>query len=327
MSPTDDTSQYVPPLHARRLKVFLCHARGDREEVEDLYGRLDNQGVQPWLDKRDIYAGEDWELAIRNAIRESDVVLVCLSPASVTHTGFVQKEIQIALDEAEKRPEGTIFIIPAKLKECTIPERLRKWQAIDISTAWGHQQLLRALWRRAAAFEKGVLFDSWSDTPVSLDELSRALLTELSRLTDRVVEIVRHRPQYIARAGSNVEYANGLNEVLAQETGDPRFDTDVTVLDESRVYLAHPSYRANVGKSHDAVWSGSVSPKFSEWFFTHVAEMERGMLSWIDNMADHLTPKRRLKRKTVASFRRVAVTPEIHWTVVIEGHELASGKK
>lgn len=327
MSLVDDTSQYVPPLHARRLKVFLCHARGDRTEVEDLYHRLDNQGVQPWLDKRDIYAGEEWEIAIRNAIRDTDVVLVCLSPASQTHTGYVQKEIQIALDEAEKRPEGTIFIIPAKLTECTIPDRLRKWHAIDISTADGYQQLLRALWRRAAAFEKGVLFDSWSDTPVSLDEFSRALLSELSRVTDRVVEIVRHRPDYIAHAGSNAQYAATLNDVLAPEAGDQKFDTDITVLDENRVYVAHPSYLGNVGKTHDSAWSGSVSPKFSEWFFTRVSEMERGMLSWIDNMADNLAPKRRLKRKTVVSFRRVAVTPEIHWTVVIEGHELAAGKK
>ena len=76
MSPTDDTSQYVPPLHARRLKVFLCHARGDREEVEDLYGRLDNQGVQPWLDKRDIYASSGSACTSRSS--EPSHVLVAM---------------------------------------------------------------------------------------------------------------------------------------------------------------------------------------------------------------------------------------------------------
>ena len=97
--------------------------------------------------------------------------------------------------------------------------------------------------------------------------------------------------------------------------------------DENRVYVAHPNWRANIGRSHDSVWSGSVDPKFSEWFFTKVTEMKFGKLSWIDNMADYLTTRKRLKRKTVVSFRSVAVSPEIRWTVAIEGHELASGRR
>jgi DNA polymerase sigma len=52
--------------------------------------------------------GEDWELMIRGAVRASDVVLVCLSRASVTICGFVQKEIKLALDVANEQPEGTV---------------------------------------------------------------------------------------------------------------------------------------------------------------------------------------------------------------------------
>jgi hypothetical protein len=40
---------------------------------------------------------------------------------------YYKKEIKFALDEAEKQPEGTIFLIPLKLEECDVPERLQRW--------------------------------------------------------------------------------------------------------------------------------------------------------------------------------------------------------
>ena len=35
----------------RPLKVFLCHARADRDPVRGLYTRLTKDGVDAWLDK------------------------------------------------------------------------------------------------------------------------------------------------------------------------------------------------------------------------------------------------------------------------------------
>jgi hypothetical protein len=74
-------------MDKRPLKVFLCHARADRDPVRALYSRLTKDGVDAWLDKaklhgersRTILPGQDWELEIRKAVREADVVVVCLS--------------------------------------------------------------------------------------------------------------------------------------------------------------------------------------------------------------------------------------------------------
>ena len=41
---------------------------------------------------------------------------------------YIQKEIKFALDVADEQPEGTIFLIPTKLEECDVPERLSQWQ-------------------------------------------------------------------------------------------------------------------------------------------------------------------------------------------------------
>jgi hypothetical protein len=64
-----------------------------------LYARLKADGVDAWLDKENIIAGQDWELEIRKAVRESDIVIVCLSK-QFSQKGYRQNEVRIALDEA-----------------------------------------------------------------------------------------------------------------------------------------------------------------------------------------------------------------------------------
>ena len=97
------------------LKVFLCHASGDKPPVRELYKRLVAEGVDAWLDQEKLLPGQDWRLEIPRAVQEADVVVICLSKKSITKEGYVQKEIKFALDIAEEKPEGTIFLIPAQI--------------------------------------------------------------------------------------------------------------------------------------------------------------------------------------------------------------------
>src|SRR4026208_66763 len=104
------------PEEKRPLKVFLCHASTDKPAVRELYLRLKKDGVDAWLDKEKLLPGQDWELEIRKAVRESEVVVVCLSK-QFNQAGFRQKEVRLALDTAMEKPEGEIFIIPARLED------------------------------------------------------------------------------------------------------------------------------------------------------------------------------------------------------------------
>jgi len=132
----------------RPLKVFLCHAHADREAVRTLYTRLTNDGVDAWLDKEKLLPGQDWELEIKKAVREADVVVVCLSK-QFNQAGFRQKEVRLALDTAMEKPEGEIFIIPARLEDCDNLESLRKWHWVDLFEDDGYEMLLRALKARS----------------------------------------------------------------------------------------------------------------------------------------------------------------------------------
>lgn len=129
----------------RRVTAFLCHSSEDKGVVRELYSRLMRIGVAPWLDEMDILPGAEWELEIRKAIRECDVVLACLSAKSVSKTGFVQKEIRFALDRADEKPPGTVYIIPVLLEACAVPERLARWQWVDLSELNGFDRLIDAI--------------------------------------------------------------------------------------------------------------------------------------------------------------------------------------
>ena len=85
----------------------------------------------PWLDEENLLPGQDWQREIPRAVRQSDAVIVCLSRGSINRAGYVQKEIKFALDVANEQPEDTIFLIPLKLEECEMPERLSRWQWVE----------------------------------------------------------------------------------------------------------------------------------------------------------------------------------------------------
>jgi len=81
------------------LKVFLCYAHNDHAAVHTLRKHLEKDGVDVWVDEERLLGGANWEHEIRKAVRENDVVVVCLSKQFAAG-GFHQKEVQIAFNEA-----------------------------------------------------------------------------------------------------------------------------------------------------------------------------------------------------------------------------------
>jgi len=89
--------------------------------------------------------GQEWEVEIAKAVQTSDVVIVCLSHKAINKSGFVQKEIRFALDKAEEKPEGTIFLIPVKFEDCDVPQRLQRWHWVNLFKEKGYQRLMSSL--------------------------------------------------------------------------------------------------------------------------------------------------------------------------------------
>jgi hypothetical protein len=128
------------------LRVFLCHSSRDKPAVRDLYNKLKRDGFKPWLDEVNLLPGQDWDRTIRAAVRGSDIVVVCMSPSSITKEGYIQKEIRLVLDVADEKPDGRVFIIPACLEPCEVPERLSRWQWVNLFEAKGYERLVAGLY-------------------------------------------------------------------------------------------------------------------------------------------------------------------------------------
>jgi hypothetical protein len=139
-------------LTQRLLHVFLCHATADKPQVRELYLRMKEDGFSPWLDEEELLPGEEWQAKIPAAVKASDVVVVCLSSRSVTKEGYVQREIKIAVDIAEEKVPGAIFVIPARLEDgFKVPSILSRWQWVDLFKKSGYSRLKLALRARADA--------------------------------------------------------------------------------------------------------------------------------------------------------------------------------
>jgi hypothetical protein len=134
----------------KALKIFLCHALEDKDRVFDLYQKLKKRGAAPWLDSEEILPGQEWNFEINKALDESDVILLCLSKRSVGKEGYVQREIRIALDRALEMPEGRVFLIPVRLEECSLPQRIISYQWVDLFVPGGMEKLIKSLNLRAA---------------------------------------------------------------------------------------------------------------------------------------------------------------------------------
>jgi formylglycine-generating enzyme required for sulfatase activity len=207
----------------RVLRVFLCHSSGDKPAVRELYQCLCAEGIDAWLDEEKLLPGQDWPLEIPKAVRASDVVIVCLSKKSVTKTGYVQKEIKFALDVADEQPEGAIFLIPARLEECDVPDRLSRWQWVNLYEARGQERLMRALRARAAELEASL---SQAQARVETPAPPPVRSSGLSRLTTAkaVTASSSQSTSSIDRAGLRRQLVEHFNK---EELRTLCFDLDV----------------------------------------------------------------------------------------------------
>jgi tetratricopeptide (TPR) repeat protein len=140
----------------RSLRVFLSYDHADIVPVRDLYNVLIREGFDVWFDEESLVPGQVRQLAIETAIRSSDAIIICLSQIAVNREGFVQKEYKFALDMALEKPEDRIFLIPLRLEECDLPNRLAHLQWVDIFNKNGYEKLIKALAVRNSQIESNI---------------------------------------------------------------------------------------------------------------------------------------------------------------------------
>jgi len=112
--------------------IFLSYAREDKNRVLKLFNNLIENGFEVWIDIRNILPGQKWSLEIEKAIHNSSLFLICLTKNSIDKRGVIQKEIRLALEYQSKLLDSDIFIIPCRLEECEIPDKISEYQGVDL---------------------------------------------------------------------------------------------------------------------------------------------------------------------------------------------------
>ncbi len=107
------------------LRIFLSYAHEDgRDEAKALERLLDELGYRVWLDIKGIPLGEEWRAHLSAGLRETDVVLVLLTPEALK-SDYVSFEWRTALDKEK-------LVIPVFVSTREVPNELGRIQGCDL---------------------------------------------------------------------------------------------------------------------------------------------------------------------------------------------------
>ena len=98
------------------MKVFVSYSRKDAEFVARIQRDLTALGYDVWVDTEDILAGGQarWRRSIVAAIRDSEVMVLVLSPNS-THSENVERELSVAADNSKR-------VVPIVYQQTELPD-------------------------------------------------------------------------------------------------------------------------------------------------------------------------------------------------------------
>jgi hypothetical protein len=105
-------------------QVFVSYSRRDLPFVEQLAADLNRAGLNVWFDLTGLEGGERWSEKIQDAIRNSQYVIVVLSPDSVK-SEWVEREFLFASNANKK-------IIPLLYRQCELPLNYLNLNYIDV---------------------------------------------------------------------------------------------------------------------------------------------------------------------------------------------------
>lgn len=133
-----------------KLRAFISYAKEDQAQALACYERLEQEGFDPWIDRRCLLPGQNWEFEIDRAMREAHVVILLMSPRSVSKRGFVQREANEAIERLRYKLPDDIYVVPLVLDPCIVPPQIAgRLQYIDLNEEGAWRQVVAAL-RRAA---------------------------------------------------------------------------------------------------------------------------------------------------------------------------------
>ena len=154
-------------------QVFISYSRRDLAFVEQLAADLQAAGLDVWYDLSGLEGGARWSREIQKAIRESQYVLVVLSPDSVA-SKWVEEEFLYASELRKK-------IIPLFYKKCALPLDIARFTLLmfkAVNYKRNFNEILRALDVRPMVPKKQPDLRKQEPVPTKPEKKEEAIKTE-----------------------------------------------------------------------------------------------------------------------------------------------------
>jgi hypothetical protein len=121
------------------MQVFISYSRENVTFAEQLFQDLSDYDLKIWMDMHSIHHGANWDAEVQKGLDSSDLMIVLLSPASVSS--------QNVADEWSYFLEKNKAIVPLLIAPCDVPFRLSRRQRVDFTASYqsGLQELIRAM--------------------------------------------------------------------------------------------------------------------------------------------------------------------------------------
>jgi len=130
-------SDLLEKLRQLKPRIFISYSSKDQQFVDQLYLRLKQSGQPVWLNTESIPKGEHWYDEMSKGLRETDLLILVVSEDAIA-SGWVSKEWKTFLKMQKK-------VVPLLLRECKVPQAIKKLEMIKTSDENWYYKLLKAI--------------------------------------------------------------------------------------------------------------------------------------------------------------------------------------
>lgn len=123
------------------MKAFISYGRDDAAFAASLLDEIERLGVSGWLDRRDLRPGENWSGSLRNAIENSDALILVVpeTGTSEANTAFFEAGAAKALGKPvlAVMPDARGRELPVSITDFAIFDASKK-PLVDVARSLVH---------------------------------------------------------------------------------------------------------------------------------------------------------------------------------------------
>lgn len=112
------------PFKGKPMKsVFISYVSENLPAASQIAAVLKDNGIDVWIDRNQLKAGQSWLAEIRKAIQQGSFFIPLFSKEwNDREKSIANEELLIAIEELRKRPFAQTWLIPVKINQCFIPD-------------------------------------------------------------------------------------------------------------------------------------------------------------------------------------------------------------